>query len=126
MTRATTAIVVAAIAAAGTIIGAYVTKSPPSSPNPGQKKYSGRVIDSSTREPISGAKVSLETQGTSEIKFTTDEGTYSFILSVSSFPMAAKIRVEVKNYNIYERDIEITSNDRFEEIRLSRRSDKRK
>jgi len=129
MPKATTAIVVAVIAAAGTIIGAYVSTPPSNSSKPGksdQKRYSGRVVDLNTRAPIPGAKVTLETQGTSDIKFTTDEGTYAYVLSISSLPIPAKVRVEVKNYQIYERDIEITANDHLEDIRLSRRPDKRK
>ncbi|MFX1476373.1 MAG: SH3 domain-containing protein [Promethearchaeota archaeon] len=120
-----TAIIVAAIGALAAIIGAYLEfvwkPSQPVAVTPTQQQveYVGLVIDSKTRAPIRGAKVSLVFQDVPPIVYTDAEGVYRFTVSFIGDRLSGRLTVEASDHEVYDRHITLLiDNPVIEEIRL--------
>lgn len=79
-------------------------------------KYSGRVIDSSTKEVIPGAKVSIDTQGAPQVYYSDSDGV--FYLQVPGSSQTAQIRVEANGYETFNRNV-FLSRTGLEDVRLN-------
>jgi hypothetical protein len=76
----------------------------------GKITYIGRVVDSTSQEPIVGARVSLDIEGAPSVVYTDSEGVYSVTLTVTTDSFAGNIRVDATGYEIYARNISIGKN----------------
>ncbi|MDZ8029371.1 MAG: GUN4 domain-containing protein [Nostoc sp. DedQUE11] len=81
--------------------------------------FIGRVVNQKN-EPIDGATVSLEFEGTPSVVYTDGEGIYRFETNIiAGRTINGNIRVSVNGYQNYNRFIELSNNNtRIEEIRL--------
>ena len=68
-------------------------------------QYAGRVVDADTLKAISGAKVSVETQGVPPIYYSDSEGI--FYLKLPGSAGTARIRVEADGYKKLERNVSL-------------------
>ena len=116
-----TQIIVAIIAAASIIIGAYwqfVWK--PSQELPHQMvEYVGRVTDINTGKPIKGAEVTLDFEGVPPIVYTDSVGVYRFKVDIDG-NTTGRVRITASGYKDYDRIITlIPSNSSIDEIKLA-------
>lgn len=88
--------------------------------SPGQAvEYLGRVLDSNTLLPVSGAKITLDLQEAPPIVYTDSEGVYRFKVAITS-DLSGQIRVDAEGYQVYTRNITIYRDIRqLEDIRLT-------
>jgi len=121
-----TAIMVAVIAAIATVTAAYLQfvwrpsqQVGRSTPTVRPAEYVGRVLDSSTKAPIHGAKVALSFRGVPSIIYTDSEGIYRFTISFEGERLAGQVRVEAPGYDRYDRNVTLVmGNLDVEDIRL--------
>lgn len=75
-------------------------------------EYVGRVLDSSTGEAISGAKVTFkfDSQGVPCIDYTDSEGVYRFSINVNGEKVSGFVNVDAANYEKYDRNITLYTN----------------
>jgi hypothetical protein len=78
--------------------------------------YTGRVIDAKTQKVISGAKVSVETQGPPQIYYTDTDGYFS--LKINAALETVHLRVEADKYEPFDRTGSL-SRTGVEDIRLN-------
>jgi len=101
-----TDIIKAVIAALAVIIAAYwqFVWKPPKEEK--QLEYFGRVIDSATEAPISGAQVSLDFQDAPPVVYTDNQGIFRFTISLDGPSSTGRVRIDVRdwapNYRIVE------------------------
>ncbi len=115
LSKGIVAIITACVAAIATLITGYwqfVYK-----PRHDQVvQYAGRIMDAATQRVISGAKVSVATQGVPEVYYSDSDGV--FYLRLPGSTQSAQIRVEATGYNPFDRNVSL-SRTGIEDIRLS-------
>lgn len=89
--------------------------------------FIGRVVDEDN-EPIDGAKVSLEFQGTPPVVYTDAQGMFRFPVNlIGSGNSNGRIRVEANGYKTNNRLIELSPNNlTIEDFRLRNRNSQRR
>lgn len=95
--------------------GLYVYKSSQAD-SPKMVKYTGRVVDSSTKRAVPGAKVSVETRGVPQVYYTDSDGI--FYLEISAQMDTPRIRIEATGYEVFDRNVSL-SRTGIEDIRLT-------
>jgi len=122
MTNKDKGVLAALIAAVGAIIVALITiYGSRSQQNPTEHKkteYAGRVIDKESQKAIKGAQVSIDTTGKSENYYTDDNGIFHVFLDAET--KGVRIRVEAKDYIIFDGNVAPTSRTGLEDVRLQR------
>ncbi|MGH9940033.1 MAG: carboxypeptidase-like regulatory domain-containing protein [Blastocatellia bacterium] len=108
-----TKILVAIITGVVTLVVAYWQFGDKSKPK--HTEIAGRVIRSDTKQPISGAKVSVDSQGMPQVHYTDTEGVYHLVLD--SPLQTFHIRVEASGFEVFDRNISITKIG-LEDVRL--------
>ncbi|MFL6335357.1 MAG: carboxypeptidase-like regulatory domain-containing protein [Pyrinomonadaceae bacterium] len=98
-------IIIAVIAAIGTVFAAFITKWPSKSSEQSQRtgtyKYVGRVLDQVTGRNIKAAKISLEGSGeVPAVAFTDSEGVFSF--PVEDPKQEIHLRIEAAGYESFD------------------------
>jgi len=114
-------IIVAVITLIGLLITAYwqFVLKPGGSGQSTETEYIGRVIDVDTRQPIAGAKITLDLEGVPPIVYSDSEGVYRFTVAIES-NISGQIRVDAQGYQVYTRNITISPDIKtIEDIRLT-------
>lgn len=121
-----TEVIVALIAALGVILTGYWQfvwrPSHSTAPDPTVRRvdYLGRVVDDQTRQPVEGAKVTLDLGETPRIAYTDTEGVYRFTIEIEESELRGRVRVDADGYEVYDRNITLLSEDStIEDIRLT-------
>jgi len=109
------AAVIAAIVALITAYWQFVYK-PAHSDQSETIQYAGRVMDLNTQKVVSGAKVSVDTQGVPQVYYSDSDGVFYLKLSGSS--ASARIRVEANGYEAFDRNVSL-SRTGIEDVRLT-------
>jgi hypothetical protein len=76
----------------------------------------GRVVDDATKDHLAGAKVSLEAGGVPPMLYSDSEGVFAF--PVPTGVRTARIRIELAGYEHYDRQVDLSSTDNVQEVRL--------
>ncbi len=84
---------------------------------PPTRAFVGKVTDEATGKPIKDAKISLQAKSIAPVIYTDSEGSFSF--PIASDVREIKIRVEAKEYNSFERRIDLSAKMEAEDIRLA-------
>ncbi len=79
-------------------------------------QYAGRVMDLNTQKVVSGAKVSVDTQGVPQVYYSDSDGVFYLKLPGSSD--SARIRVEANGYEAFDRNVSL-SRTGIEDVRLT-------
>jgi hypothetical protein len=109
-------IIVAIIGLIGTLISNYWSKEPTTLQ---EIEYVGRVIDSTTKEPIVDAEVSLALEGVPPVVYTDSQGVYVFKVSIKS-EISGQVRVDAQGYQTYTQNISISPDIKtIDDIRLT-------
>jgi hypothetical protein len=111
--------VVALIGLVGTLLVGYWQFGPKlQGPESTKTAYVGRVIDNDSRQPVVGAKVTLDLEGVPPIVFTDSEGVYRFEVTIDS-EISGQVRVDAQGYQTYTRLIKLVpEQNTIEDIRL--------
>ncbi|BAZ18846.1 Excalibur domain-containing protein (plasmid) [Calothrix sp. NIES-4071] len=89
--------------------------------------FTGRILNSKTRNGVDGVKVTLELNDKTYIVHTDSEGFYKFDANLSATKVSARVRVDIEGYEKYNRHITITSDhSNIEEIHLTPAKNKSK
>ena len=85
-----------------------------------ETEYIGRVIDSVSEQPVSGAKVTLDLEGVPPIVYTDNQGIYLFRLAIDKV-ISGRVRVDATGYQVYTQTISISPEIKtIADIRLTR------
>ena len=118
----TTPIIVALIGAGASLLLGYLQfcRNPDVPPvvAPEQRQFTGRVIDAESGNKIRGATVSLEIRGVPPVLYTDSEGIFSF--SLKNAPETVRLVIEAKDYQKYDRRVDVDTSSSVEEIHLTR------
>jgi hypothetical protein len=108
-------ILASVIAAGATLTAGYLQYGQKNEPT--VKEFKGRVSDSKNGKAIRRVKVSLEGPGAPPIIYSDSEGFFIFPLEKQNTQV--RVRVQVNNYEEYDRFISTASNTGVEEIQLN-------
>jgi hypothetical protein len=115
-----TPIIVAIIGALAVIVVGYWQFVRKPAPEAAELTYAGRVLDTSSEQPIRKAKVTLEIRGAPPVVYTDSEGVYSFKLTIKSGEtVEGRIRIVAEGYENFDRNISILTTTRLEDVRLT-------
>ncbi|MGY2132365.1 carboxypeptidase-like regulatory domain-containing protein [Hymenobacter sp. HD11105] len=81
---------------------------------------SGRVIDAESELPISGAHVSIESSGVPPYTYTDNKGVYRIAFDKNDEHASFKIRVDVQKYKVFNEYLSPNPQKVFQDIRLAR------
>ncbi len=95
------------------VVGIFMVSSQAVAQERTEASLSGKVVDSSTEQSLSGVEVNIE--GMDESTTTDDEGNYSF---ESLQPGTYTVSVEAEGYEMWEKEVEITEESKTLDIRL--------
>jgi len=80
--------------------------------------YEGRVISSTTEQPIRGGKVTLDISGVPSVDFTDSNGAFRFPVLLKGNNTYARIHVEAAGYDKFDQLVRVSLSSGFGLIRL--------
>ena len=87
-------------------------------PRPIPIELIGRVVDTDSGQPITGARVTIDVNDTANLSFTDAEGIFSFSLLASNEPRLARVWVDAIGYQTYNQTLTIDQEHQIPDIRL--------
>ncbi|MGB0387447.1 MAG: tetratricopeptide repeat protein [Ardenticatenaceae bacterium] len=105
-----------AIALLSVAMAVFGFPAPP--PRPIPIEVIGRVVNGDSGEVITGARVTIEVDGSANLSFTDVEGIFGFSLLASNEPRPARVWVDAIGYQTYNETLTIDQQYQIPDIRL--------
>jgi hypothetical protein len=117
-------IITAVLTAVATISAAGINKCATApQPGPSSQTFTGRIINKNTEEKVRRAKVSLESEGVPPVKYSDEEGVFSFPLNDPNKEI--RLRIEADQYDNFVLLVTPAKNPGIQDVRLTPKADEK-